>query len=274
MKNFSVTIILILASFFLINCSSKNENLIKPKKVIPLELLYKTAYKSFEDGNYNDALKLFEEVEKNYSYTEWASKALLFKSFIYYDASKYIEALESLKKYKKLYSGNKEIVYVEYLIGICFFEQININKRDQTNTQLSLMQFKKIINDFPNTVYSEDIKLKLDLIYDQLAGNEMQVARYYQKREKWLAALKRLTVILEKYQTTIYVEEALHRMVEIHYRIGNIESAKKYASILGYNFNDSSWFKKSYKIIADKDFVINKNSIKKSLKEKIKALIY
>ena len=265
---------IIIISFFFTNCSLKNnDNLIKPKKVIPLELLYNLAYKNFEEGNYNDAIKLFEEVEKNYGYTAWAPKAILLKSYIYYDTSKYIEALENLKKYKKLYPANKEIMYVEYMIAICLFEQININKRDQTNTELSLIQFKKVIKKFPNSIYSDDLKLKLDLIYDQLAGKEMLVARYYQKREKWLAALKRLTNILENYQTTIYIEEALHRMVEIHYKIGNIESAKKYASILGYNFNDSDWFKKSYTIVVDKDFVVKQVKTKKTLREKLKALI-
>lgn len=273
MKNFSVTIILILASFFLINCSSKNENLIKPKKTIPLELLYKEAYKNFEQGKYLDAVELFQEVEKNYGYTEWAAKALLLKSYIYYDSSRYVEALENLKNFKKLYSGNSELAYVEYLIAICLFEQINISARDQTNTRLSFQQFNKVIKNYPNTPYAEDLKLKLDLINDQLAGKEMYVARYYQKREKWLAALKRLTNILEKYQTTIYIEEALHRMVEIHYKIGNIEAAKKYASILGYNFNDSDWFKKSYTIVVDKDFVVQQKNTKKTLREKLKALI-
>ena len=273
MKNFSVTIILILASFFLINCSSKNENLIKPKKTIPLELLYKEAYKNFEQGKYQDAVELFQEVEKNYGYTEWAAKALLLKSYIYYDSSRYVEALENLKNFKKLYSGNPELAYVEYLIAICLFEQINISARDQTNTRLSFQQFNKVIKNYPNTPYAEDLKLKLDLINDQLAGKEMYVARYYQKREKWLAALKRLTNILEKYQTTIYIEEALHRMVEIHYKIGNIEAAKKYASILGYNFNDSDWFKKSYTIVVDKDFVVQQKNTKKTLREKLKALI-
>jgi len=273
MKNFAVTIILILASFFLINCSSKNENLIKPKKTIPLELLYKEAYKNFEQGKYQDAVELFQEVEKNYGYTEWAAKALLLKSYIYYDSSRYVEALENLKNFKKLYSGNSELAYVEYLIAICLFEQINISARDQTNTRLSFQQFNKVIKNYPNTPYAEDLKLKLDLINDQLAGKEMYVARYYQKREKWLAALKRLTNVLENYQTTIYIEEALHRMVEIHYKIGNIEAAKKYASILGYNFNDSDWFKKSYTIVVDKDFVVQQKNTKKTLREKLKALI-
>jgi len=273
MKNFFVTIILILVSLFLINCSSKKENLIKPKKTIPLELLYKEAYKNFEQGKYQDAVELFQEVEKNYGYTEWATKALLFKSYIYYDTGKYIEALESLKNFKKLYPGSLHLVYVEYLIAICLFEQINLSSRDQTNTELSLKQFNKIIKNYPNTIYAEDLIVKKDLIIDQLAGKEMYVARYYQKKEKWLAALKRLKFILENYSTTVYIEEALHRLVEINYKIGNIDHAKKYASILGYNYNNSDWFKKSYRIVADKDFVVKQFKTKNTLREKLKALI-
>ena len=268
-----INILSIIFLFILVNCSSKNKKLVKPKNVIPLEILYKEAYKNFENGKYNDAVELFEEVQKNYGYTEWAPKALLLKSYIYYDSSRYISALENLKNYKKLYSGNREIKYVEYLIAICLFEQINISARDQRNTKLALKQFEKVINEYPGTEYAEDLKIKLDLINDQLAGKEMYVARYYQKREKWLAAQKRLTNILENYQSTIYIEEALHRMVEINYKIGNIEAAKKYASILGYNFNDSDWFKKSYTIVVDKDFITKQVKTKKTLKEKIKALI-
>ena len=136
------------------------------------------------------------------------------------------------------------MVYVEYLIAICLFEQINLSSRDHTNTELSLKQFNKIIKNYPNTIYAEDLIVKKDLIIDQLAGKEMYVARYYQKKEKWLAALKRLKFILENYSTTVYIEEALHRLVEINYKIGNIDHAKKYASILGYNYNNSDWFKK------------------------------
>ena len=273
MKNFSVTIILILASFFLINCSSKKENLIKPKKIIPLELLYKEAYKNFEEGKYQDSVELLQEVEKNYAYTEWASRAILLKSYIYYESARYVEALENLKNFKKLYPANKNLAYAEYLIAICLYEQININSRDQTPTRLALQQFEKVIKNYRTTIYSDDLKIKLDLLNDQLASQEMYVARYYQKREKWLAALKRLNNILENYQSTIYIEEALHRIVEIQYKIGNIEAAKKYASILGYNFNDSDWFKKSYKIVEDKNFNTRKADIKKTLREKIKALI-
>ena len=159
------------------------------------------------------------------------------------------------------------------MIAICLFEQININSKDQTYTRLALEQFNKILKKYPNTTYAEDAKFKIDLTYNQLAGKDMYVARYYQKKGYWSAAIGRLNSILKNYQTTIYIEEALHRLVEINYRIGNIDSAKKYASILGYNFNDSDWFKKSYTIVVDKDFVVQQVNKKKTLREKLKALI-
>jgi len=271
-------IILLLRFFFIflfiliISCTSKE--FVKPSKVKPLVELYNQAYQNFEQGNYKEAVDLFQLVEKNYGYTDWAPKAILMKSFIYYDSSKYIEALENLKNFKKLYPGRKEISYVEYLIAICLFEQLEVSSKDQTNTKLSINQFQKVIKTYPGTIYAEDLKIKLDLLYDQLAGKDMYVARYYQDRGKWLSALKRLNNILEKYQTTVYIEEALHRMVEIYYKIGNIEAAKKYASILGYNFNDSDWFKRSYKITVDNNFIVKKTKTKKTLKEKLKALIY
>jgi len=272
MKIFLLSRFFFIFLFILIaGCTSKE--LVKPSKVKPLVELYNQAYQNFEQGSYKDAVELFQQVEKNYGYTEWAPKAILMKSFIYYDSSKYIEALENLKNFKKLYPGRKEISYVEYLIAICLFEQIEVRSRDQTNTRLSLNQFQKVIKRYPNTIYAEDLKIKLDLLYDQLAGKDMYVARYYQDREKWLSALKRLNNILENYQSTIYTEEALHRIVEIYYKIGNVEAAKKYASILGYNFNDSDWFKKSYKITVDNSYIAKKNKTNKTLKEKLKALI-
>ena len=138
---------------------------------------------------------------------------------------------------------------------------------------LAKRQFEKIILNYPNSKYAEDSKFKLDLIQDQLAGKEMYVARYYTVREKWGPALFRLNRVLKYYETTVYIEEALHRLVEIHYKLGNIPAARKYASILGYNYNDSDWYKKSYKIVENKNLRIEKEKQKKSLKEKLKKII-
>lgn len=258
---------------FIVSCSSINQKKIESKKTYPLTTLYKQAYQYFEEGNFYESIKIFEIVEQDYSYTEWAPKSLLMRAFMFYEAANYIETLVLLQRFKKRYPGNKNMAYVEYLTAICLFEQINFISMSQENTELAKKQFDKIIKNYPNSSYATDAKFKMDLINEQFAGKEMYLARYYAKREKWVPALYRLNNILKNYQTTIYVEEALHRLVEINYKIGNISSAKKYASILGYNFNQSDWYKKSYRIIDGKNFVYEKEKQKKTLKEKILQLI-
>lgn len=259
--------------FFLPGCLSKTEPKTEVNKKYSLNIVYKEAYDQFNSGNYNESLKLFEIIEKDYSYTEWAPKALLMRSYMYYDAGKYIEALTNLQRFKKRYSGNVNYSYAEYLIALCMFEQINYVSLSQESSELALKQFKKIIQNYPNSEYAKDSKLKIDLIYEHLAGKEMYIARYYMEREKWVPAMYRLNNIVKKYQETIFIEEALHRLVEINYKIGNLGTAKKHASILGYNYNDSDWYKKTYKLIEGRDLNFEKIKRKKNLKEKIKQLI-
>ena len=256
------------------SCSSNNaEKSIKPKELISLEKLYTDAYSNFENGNSDTAVQLFEMVERDYSYTEWGPRASLMRAYLYYDTGDYVTALTNLQRFKQRHSGSKNIQYVEYLIAICMFEQINLVSLSQENTDLALRQFEKVILNYPNSAYATDAKFKIDLINEQLAGKEMYIARYYAKREKWLPALYRLNNVFKNYQTTVFIEEALHRLVEIHYIIGNIDTAKKYASILGYNYNDSDWYKKSYNIVEGTNIPLEKAKQKKSLKERLKKLI-
>lgn len=254
------------------SCSNEKKN-IEVKKSIPLNILYKDAFDIYVKGNPSRALEIFERVEKDYSYSIWASKALLMRSYIYYENMDYVKSLTNLQKFKQRYAGSANIIYAEYLIAMCLFEQIRDISLSQQNTELALKQFQKIINTYPRTDYAIDSKFKIDLIHEQLAGKNMYLARYYMKRQKWMAAIYRLNLILENYQKTVFVEEALHRLVEIYYKIGNIELAKKYASILGYNYNDNDWYKKSYKIIErDQNKILNnKNNI--SLKDRLKDLV-
>jgi len=265
--------ILVLIFLFNISCSSNTKQVIEIRKTVPLEILYKEAYKNFEIGKYDEAVELFDKVEKDYSYTEWAPKSLLMKSFIYYETLNYVRALTNLQKFKKRYSGDKNIAYAEYLIAMCLFEQINFANLSQENTELALKQFNKIIDQFPNTDYANDVKFKINLINEQFAAKEMYLARYYAQRQKWTPALYRLNNVVKKYETSIFIEEALHRLVEINYKIGNINSAKKYASILGYNYNDSDWYKKSYNIVQGTSIPLSKDKKKISLKDKLKQLI-
>tara|TARA_B110000503_G_scaffold111439_1_gene166913 strand:- start:68 stop:907 length:840 start_codon:yes stop_codon:yes gene_type:complete len=266
--------LLIFVLIFFSACSSGNqEKSIKAKKIIPLEQLYKEAYVAFENGNYDESQKLFKIVERDYSYTAWAPRALLMRAYLYYETGNYVLALTHLQRFKQRHSGSKNLQYVEYLIAICMFEQINFVAQSQENTELALKQFRKILLNYPNSPYATDARFKIDLIHEQMAAKEMYLARYYAKKEKWLPALYRLNNIFKNYQTTIFIEEALHRLVEIHYSIGNIDSAKKYASILGYNYNDSDWYKKSYNIVEGTNIPLEKAKQKKSLKERLKKLI-
>ena len=265
---------IVVALIFFTSCTSSNKpEKIEQKKVVALKILYKTAHDSFQSGNYNNAIDLFERVEKDYSYTEWAPMASLMRSYIYYETGSYTLALTNLQRFKKRYAGNKNLVYAEYLIAICMFEQINFPSLSQEPTELALKQFNKIIKEYPKTSYASDAKFKIDLINEQLAAKEMYLARYYAKRDKLVPALYRLNNIVKNYQNTIFIEEALHRLVEINYKIGNINSAKKYAAILGYNYNDSDWYKRSYNIIEGTNIKLEKTKQKKSLKEKIKQII-
>lgn len=274
MKIFNLFIILVTTFFLLFSCSSnKVKKIERPPIKIEVTKLYEIASDNFEKGNYKDSLDQFLLIYSNHGFTDYAPRALLMAAYIYYNNGSYYESLEILQKFRKLYPAHPNIDYVDYMSALCAYDQIDIINRDQTNTFLALKTFKRIKEKYPKSAYIEDINLKIDLINDQLAGKEMYIARFYMERKKWLAALVRLNNIIENYQNTIYVEEALHRLVEIHYLNGNIETAKKYASILGYNYNDSDWYKKSYKIISsDQNFLRNLKQ-KKSFKEKIKALI-
>lgn len=254
--------------FFLISCFNQPE-IKKPEKVQSLNKLYKLAYYYIDKGQISDAIDSFKKIEKNYSYTDWAPHALSMIIYLYYDVGEYLQAMENIKRFKNLYPKHKQIAYIEYILALCFYEQVEIVSRDQNNTKLAIKQFRTIINKYPKSEYAQDGYLKIDLLNEQLAGNEMFVARYYIKTSKWTAAIKKLQNVYTNYSTTVFVDEALHRLVEVNYKIGNLNDAKKYAAILGYNANSSDWYKKSYKIIGDKNFKIESEKSKKKFKQKI-----
>ena len=263
---------LLIFFFFVISCGSKETKIKKPEKVPPLNILYKAAFTLYEKGEWKKSIEFFQKVETRYSFSEWSPRATLMIMYIYYEVGERIKTLEYAKKFKKLYPKNKSLDYVEFIVGLTFYEEINVISRDQTNSEAALNQFKKIIKTYPNSIYADEAKFKLDLINEQLAGKQMYIARYYMNNSKWIAAIKRLDIIINEYKTTIYTKEALHRLVEIHYRLGNIRESRKYAALLGYNFNDSNWYKKSYKIVADKDYTIKEIKQKRKLRDRVKKL--
>ncbi|MEK9680349.1 MAG: outer membrane protein assembly factor BamD [Pelagibacteraceae bacterium] len=268
-KNF---IFVLLISFLIFSCSNNKGKIIKPETVPPLDILYKAAFKAYQQGKFSDSIKLFQKVEVRYSFSEWAEKSTMMIMYIYYDIGEYASALTYAKKFKNLYPSSKDLDYVDYIIALTFYEQISFVSRDQTYSKVALKEFKKILKKYPNSKYAEDSKFKIDLIYEQLAGKEMYIARYYMNKSKWIAAIKRLENVIKNYNTTIYAEEALHRLVEVYYKLGNIKQSKKYAAILGYNFNDGKWYKRTYKIVKDKDYSIEQKKNKRRLRDKIKNL--
>ncbi len=266
--------------FFLFfnNCSNKDPDLVKKRPpAISLEILYKQGYNLFLDGNYSESKKIFNKIETQYSYSPWAGRATLMILYMNYDLGKLEETIQYINKFKKLYPTDKNISYVDYISALILYEKVSPSSKDQTNTELALKKFKSIIKKYPGSQYAEDSKLKIDLLNENMAGNEMYIARYYMKRSKWTAAIIRLKNILDNYPNTIYVIEAYHRLVEIYYNLGNIQEAKKYAAILGYNFNTNEWYKKSYRLIKDKNFQeIEKKEIEKDkvkLKDRLKKIL-
>lgn len=261
-----VTILLLILFF---GCTNNNLLVKKPEKIPSLENLYSQAYKSFELGDWNKSISLFKKVETYYAYTEWAPRASYLIMYMYYEANEEIKTLEYAKKIKKLYPTSKNMDYVEYIIGLVFYDEINAISRDQKNSFLALKQFKKILTEYPNSIYADDVKFKIDLIYEQLAGKEIYLARYFMKKSKWIPAIQRLNNVIEKYDTTIYSMEALHRLVEIYYKLGNYDQANKYAAILGYNYNSSEWYKQSYKLLINKEYLPKDRTAKKKIHRKV-----
>jgi len=255
-----------------ISCSSNQDKIKRPEQLPPLDVLYRAAFDEYKKGKWSTSIELFQKVETRYSYSEWSEKAILMIIFIYYESAESFKTLEYIKKYKKLYPSSENIDYVDYISALTFYEEINSVSRDQTNSHAALDKFNKIIKNYPDSKYAEDAKYKIDLINEQLAGQQMNIARFYMKKSKWIAAIKRLNIVLNEYGNTIFVIEALHRLVEIYYNLGNIQEAKKYASILGYNFNDSNWYKKSYKIIKNTSFSEKEKKQKRKLSDKIKKI--
>ena len=207
--------------------------------------------------------------------TQWAAKSALMSSYCLYSMNFYDEAILNLKRFIKIYPADKNIDYAYYLISIIYYEQILDENKDIEPLLLSKESIEVFLDKYPNTDYAMDLRFKLDLIINQMAAKEISIARYYMKNEKWIPAINRLKTVVEKYDKTIFVEEALYRLVEIYYRIGLEEEAKASAALLGYNYNSSEWYEKSYKIFNKKYEVLkeNKDSEKKSLVNRIKKIL-
>ena len=261
-------LILIYITFFL-SCAKeepKVKNIKKKSQELEMTIAYKEAIEKLEINDTYNAASKFLEAELLFPQSIWAPKSALMASYSFYLQNYYSEALSNLERYMKTYPKDKNIVYAHYLIGICYYEMIEDEKRDIDPLLKAKNKFEIVINNYPNTDFALDAKFKLDLIKDILASKEMYLGRHYQKKNKWIAAINRYKIVIDDYDETIFVEEALHRLVEINYKIGLTEESKKYAKILGYNYMSSEWYKKSYKVFNKKYVEPKPNKIGKNKK--------
>ena len=236
---------------------------------------YKEGLKELEAGDVIYAAKKFNEAEILFPHSEYAPKSALMAAYSYYTQNYYGDAMAELIRFIRVYPNHKDVVYAEYLLGLCYYEQIVDEKKDLQSILNAKKTFNSLISKYPDSEFATDAMFKINLIDEILAAKEMYIARYYVDRKKWISAINRFRVVVDDYDTTIYAEEAIHRLVEIYYIIGIESEAKKYANLLGYNYQSSEWYEKSF-IIFNKKY--KKNIIKdikkenNSILEKFKSL--
>lgn len=276
-KYISISLILLL----IISCSKKiPEKKITVEKEMQLQMIeaYNEGLKELERGDVLFAAKKFNEAEILFPQSDYAPRAALMAAYSYYTQDYYGDAIAELERFIRVYPNHARNDYAEYLLGLCFYEQIVDEKKDLQSITDAKITFQNLIKKYPKTDFAIDANYKLDLINDILAAKEIYIGRYYMEKKKWIPAINRFRLIVDEYDTTIYVEEALYRLVEIHYIIGLEDEAKKYANLLGYNYKSSEWYEKSYSIFnkiyaknKEKNFK-NKKGITNSLLKKFKSL--
>ncbi len=269
MNKINLSLIIILG-IFLNSCSQKEEKEISliQESSQDLEIIaaYKEGYNSLEEGDPYFAAKKFLEAELLFPQSEWAPRSALMASYSFYMQNYYAEALSNLERFLKTYPSDKNLDYVHYLIAMCYYETIEDEKRDSAPLIKAKEQFLFIVENYPNTDFALDSKFKLGLIEDVLASKEMYLGRHYIKKGKWIAAINRFKSVIDNYNQTIFVEEALHRLVEINYKLGLEEESQKYANVLGYNYLSGEWYKKSYKVFNRNYDIKSRKKIKKDKK--------
>ena len=218
----------------------------------PVTLLYNRGAEYLDRRRWADALASFEEVERQHPYSSWARRAMLMEAYAHYEARQYDDSIEDAQRFISLHPGNESAPYAYYLVAICHFERILDVGRDQATTEHALTALNDVIRRFPDSSYAADARLKLDMVYDQLAGKEMTIGRFYLRRDQHLAAINRFRNVIENehYQRTSHVPEALHRLVEGYLSVGMTEEAQRMAAILGYNFPGSEWYQRSYELMS------------------------
>ena len=248
-QNFLLSLFIL---FCLISCADKKEKVsIIKEDNLEMQMIeaYNEGLKEFNKGDIFFAVKKFNEVELLYPQSFWAPRSTLMAAYAYYSQLYYSDAIYELERFLDKYKNHPNTDYALYLLALCHYNQIVDEKKDLGEIIKSKKYFNLIVKDFPNTDFAEDAIFKLELIEEILASKELYLANYYLEREKWVPAMNRYKKIVNNYDTSIYIEEALYRLVELNYKLGLIEESKKYATLLGYNYNSSDWYKKSYEIL-------------------------
>ena len=271
-------ICLLVTIFFFASCTKevKKEIVIKEKSLdLQVTEVYNEGLKALEEGDVLFAAKKFNEAETLFPQSAWAPNSALMAAYAYYTQDYYSDVAAEIKRFIRVYPKSKNLDYAYYLLAITYYEQIVDEKKDLQSILNAKNNFEIVIKKFPNTEYALDAEFKINLISDILASKEMYIGRYYFDRKKWIPAINRFKTVVDEYETTIYAEEALHRLVEIYYIIGLKNEAKKYANLLGYNYQSSMWYQRSYSVFNDMYKKKNKKENKKnnSILKKFKSLL-
>ena len=270
-----IFLLLFLISFFLFNCAKKEKTSLIVEEDVELQMIraFKEGYDEFKAGDALFAAKKFNEAELLFPQSKWAPKAALMAAYVYYAQDYYFDAESELERFIKTYPKNPDLNYAHFLLAMCYYEKIVDEKKDLGPLLKAQEKFLFIIKNYPNSDYALDARYKLDLIKDYLASKEMYIASHYMKKKKWIASINRYKTVVEQYEKTVYVEEALHRLVELYYTIGLENESQKYASLLGYNYQSSKWYEKSYKIFNKKyKTQLDLKKEKKSMLKKFKKI--
>jgi len=263
---------------FIISCSKSKieERSVLTQNSLELQVIevYQEGIKAYEEGDVLFAAKKFNEAELLFPQSIWAPKSALMAAYVYYTQDYYGDSIAELERFIRVYPNHENLAYAYYLLATCYYEQVVDEQKDLKSMSDSKKTFEFIIRNYPNTDYAVDAEFKIDLLNDILASKEMYLAKYYLEKKKWIPAINRYRNVVDNYQTTIYAEEALHRLVEIYYSLGLKDEAQKYAKVLGYNYQSSKWYEKSYKLF-NKNYKIDRNEKNKKDKfilKKFKSL--
>ena len=267
-SKFKILVIFIIL-LFVWSCGDKKKKISKIVEVdmeMQMSSAYKEGYFELQNGDVLSAAKKFNEAELLFPQSPWAAKSAIMAAYAYYSQDYYGDAIFELERYLTTYPNHEDKVYAHFLLGVSFYEQIIDEKKDLKSIVDSKKQFEFIIKEYPSSGFAMEARFKIDLINEILAAKEMYLARYYLNKAKWIPALNRLKTIVNQYSTTIYTEEALHRLVEVNYRLGLIDESKKYANTLGYNYQSSGWYKNTYKVF-NKNYRDGVKELKKDKKK-------